>query len=265
MLVKWFSFGGMFKFLKTKLVEGERLGEPVMDEREISEEKEEYYERRAERVLDNLKRKYIDAFFVQGSNEGLEKIIELMPNQGEIGIGDSMTLHQIGFIDWLENQESYQIFNPQQWTQEGNFLYGDDERFEMMRKALVSDVFLSSVNAVTMDGKLVNVDGHGNRAAAMVFGPTKTILVAGVNKIVKDIDRAMERIKDKCAPLNAIRHFEKHNLGKLPCMVEGTCQDCQSSERICRKTVIVNGQSPDFFCGGEMGITVIIIGERLGI
>ncbi|KXB04535.1 hypothetical protein AKJ49_01995 [candidate division MSBL1 archaeon SCGC-AAA382A03] len=236
-----------------------------MDERELREEKKEYHRRRAEKVVENLKRKHIDAFFVQSSEDGLEKIIELIPDQGEVGIGDSMTLHQIEFIDWLEKQECYRVFNSHQWTQEGNPLHDDEERFKLMRKALVSDVFLSSVNAVTMDGKLVNVDGHGNRAAAMVYGPAKTILVAGVNKIVKDIDQAMKRIKDKCAPLNAIRHFKKHNLEKLPCIVEGTCQDCQSPERICRKTVIVNGQSPSFFCGEEKGITAIIIGEHLGI
>lgn len=235
-----------------------------MNEPEASEEREEYYKQRAEKVIDSLERKNIDAFFVQGSEDGLEKIIELLPSQGDVGVGDSMTLHQLGFIDWLEDQGRYRVFNPQQWDQEGDFLYDEDERFRLMRRALVSDVFLSSVNAVTMDGELVNVDGHGNRAAAMVFGPARVILVAGANKIVRDVNQAMERIKEKCAPLNAARHYKKHNLGKLPCIEMGTCQNCQSSFRICRKTVIVNGQSPDFFCGEEKGVTVVIVGESLG-
>ena len=107
----------------------------------------------------------------------------------------------------------------------------------MARETFSSDIFLVGTNAVTLDGKLVNTDAWGNRVLAIIFGPEKVIVVVGVNKIVKDIKEALERIKKITAPMNAKRHFLKHHrqeFGELPCVRTGDCVDCNHDWRICR-------------------------------
>lgn len=237
----------------------------MMDEKGIVEQENKYYRKRSEKIIKNLNEKYIDAYFAKDSQSALSTIIRIIPDEGKIGIGDSITLHQIGLISWLEDRSDYSVSNPMKWSENGESLYEDDERFELMREALVSDVFFSSLNAVTLSGKLINVDGHGNRVAGTLFGPRQIILVVGANKIVKGVQEGLNRIRDKCAPINATRHFEKHTLEKLPCVEEGTCTDCYRTNRICRKTVIIDGQSPDLFIGGEKGISLVLVGESLGI
>jgi hypothetical protein len=134
----------------------------------------------------------------------------------------------------------------------------------MQREAFSCDVFLAGTNAVTMDGKLVNTDGLGNRVSAMIFGPEKVILVVGANKIVKNLDEAMERIREVCAPMNARRHFLKHHsseFGDLPCVRTGKCIDCNHDWKICNYTVIIEGAM-----AREKGrINVVLVGEELGI
>jgi hypothetical protein len=129
---------------------------------------------------------------------------------------------------------------------------------------LLSEIFLTSTNAITLDGKLVNVDGAGNRVAAMIFGPKKVIVVAGVNKIVKDVDAALERIHNIATPINAIRHHLKHGdpeIADVPCVKIGKCVDCNHDWRACRYTVIIEGTMLP-----EKGrINVVLIGEELGI
>ena len=133
-----------------------------------------------------------------------------------------------------------------------------------MRKVLSSDVFLSGTNAVTLDGKVVNIDGGGNRVAPMIFGPKKVIIVIGANKIVKNVDEAINRIKEFCAPINALRHSIQHHdteFMDLPCVKTGVCADCRKPQRICNFTTIIEGESHR--SSGRMNI--IIIGEPLGI
>ena len=134
----------------------------------------------------------------------------------------------------------------------------------MEREAFSADIFLTSTNAITLDGRLVSIDGHGNRVSAMVFGPRKVIVVAGANKIVKDVDEALMRIHNFATPLNAMRHYLKHDMkegGELPCVKGGSCVDCFHSERPCRYTVIIEGSGimdPGRF-------EVVLVGEELGI
>ena len=119
-------------------------------------------------------------------------------------------------------------------------------------------------HAVTLDGRLVNVDGLGNRVAAMIFGPRKVVLIAGVNKIVKDVDEAMERIHQVAAPMNAKRHYLKHHfdeLGDLPCVKTGRCVDCTHDWKICCFTVVVEGTQ----LRDKGRINMILVGEELGI
>lgn len=128
-----------------------------------------------------------------------------------------------------------------------------DEKIDIMRKELVSDLFLCSSNAVTLNGELVNVDGAGNRVAAITFGPKKVIMVVGVNKIVKDEKAAFERIKNIAAPQN-----NKRLACSNPCTITGSCMDCDSKNRICRAYSVLK-KKPML-----SDISVIIIGEEMG-
>ena len=128
----------------------------------------------------------------------------------------------------------------------------------------MSDVFVIGTNAVTLDGKLVNIDGTGNRVAAMIFGPKKVIIVVGANKIVKDVGEAINRVREYCAPRNVIRHGTKHHRTEfmdLPCAKTGVCVDCNHPWRICLYTTIIEGAIE--WNRGRMN--VILVGEELGL
>ena len=127
------------------------------------------------------------------------------------------------------------------------------ERLRIRRAQLTCDVFMTGSNAVTMDGKLVNVDGTGNRVAAMIFGPEKVIVVAGINKIVRDLDAAEERIRSVAAPVNNSRIGLPN-----PCVKTGECMDCQGPTRICNVTTII-GKRPN-----TTEMHVVIVGEDMG-
>jgi hypothetical protein len=122
-----------------------------------------------------------------------------------------------------------------------------------MREELNSDVYLASSNAVTEDGRLINIDMTGNRVVAMIFGPPKVILVVGVNKIVKDVDEGIKRVKNVATPMNARR------LGlKVPCASTGVCTNCDAEDRLCRVTTIIEKRP------SRSDISVILVGEELG-
>jgi hypothetical protein len=147
---------------------------------------------------------------------------------------------------------------------EKGFFPGVERRRQLQREALLSDVFLTSTNAITLDGRLVNIDGTGNRVAAMVFGPKKVIVVAGKNKIVKNVEEGLSQIHGVCTPMNIIRHRLKHGSGgpdEVPCVKTGKCADCYHEWRICRYTVIIEGQMPD----DKDRIKVVLVGEPMGI
>ncbi len=130
-----------------------------------------------------------------------------------------------------------------------------EEIWEMRREGLFADIYISSSNAVTMDGKIVNMDGIGNRVAAMIFGPGKVILLVGMNKIVKTVEDAVARIKNYVAPQNAIRV----NID-TPCSKKGFCQEphCMPPHRICSQLVILESSMlPD-------RIKLFLVGEKLG-
>ena len=158
--------------------------------------------------------------------------------------GDSVTLEQIGVIEELRKRKQYKFINPMARTAEGLFVVDEETRMRQQREAFFADIFLTGTHAVTLDGKLDNIDGFGNRVAAMIFGPEKVIVVTGANKIVKDVNEAIERVRQIAAPLNAQRHYMKHQwpaLGDLPCVRTGICVDCNHEWRICHITVIIEG------------------------
>lgn len=208
-------------------------------------------EKKIKRTINNLQKNLFEAIYLENGKQAFEHIMKMIPKDACIGMGDSYTLHEIGIIKELLTG-GYQLLNP--W-QKG---ISRAESLDLRRKALTSDIFLTSTNAITMDGKLVSIDGLGNRVAGMIFGPLKVVVVAGVNKIVANVDDAIARIKNISAPVNAYKHDHKPPL-RSPCADTGFCSECRPPQRICCKTVIIEACTRD-----EGRMTVIIVGEELG-
>jgi L-lactate utilization protein LutB len=198
------------------------------------------------KAAEALAKNNFKASYVKTRKEAIDKALELIPADASVGIAGSVTSVELGLPALLEGR--------------GNTLYNHgkpglspEESLAIRRKQLTSDVFLTSTNAITLDGKLVNVDGSGNRVAAMIFGPKKVVVIAGVNKIVRDVAEAERRIELYAAPMNNKRLNKPH-----PCTTTGVCMDCQSPGRICNVTTILRKAMP------ATEQHVIIVGEELG-
>jgi hypothetical protein len=202
---------------------------------------------RVERTLAALRRNNFQAQWVEGAVEAREVLFGMIPQGATVGIGGSMSLSQIGFFEEAQKR-GLKLLNP--------FLPGmaAEEALKIRREIMLADVFVSGCNAITEDGKLVNIDGTGNRVAAMIFGPKKVIVLCGINKIVKDLAEAQRRAQEWAAPLNARR------LGiKTPCAETGQCTDCDSPQRICNiYTVLAKRPIRTEF-------EIILVGESLGL
>lgn len=201
---------------------------------------------KVERTMKNLKKNNMEAFFVNDKAEALELIKTLVNKNDVVSVGGSMTLFETGVIDLLRNGD----YNFLDRYKEG--LTKDDIK-EIYRKTFSADVFFASTNAITEEGTLFNIDGTGNRVAAMIYGPDKVIIVASINKIVATEQDAINRARNIAAPINA------HRLDrKTPCVKTGCCEDCSSPERICANYVSLKKQiNPD-------RIKVIIIDKEFG-
>jgi hypothetical protein len=206
-----------------------------------------FREKQVERTINALKKNKFEALFVSNSKAALEEAMKRIPDGTTVGVGGSVTLAQVGLLDALKNRKIHLIWPFQQAR-------SDEERLELVRRSFSSDIFLSSTNAVTEDGKLFNVDASGNRVGAMLIGPKKTIIICGVNKIVKDLEAAEKRVREWTAPQNAKRLNRK-----TPCVETGVCADCSSPDRICNIYVTL-AKRP-----ARMEVVIILIGENLGI
>lgn len=205
-----------------------------------------------DKTLKALRKNRFDALYARSREEALQIILQRVPSHATVGVGDSLTLKQIGVLEELERR-GFTLF----WPFGKNV--AKEERRDVARKALLADVFLSGSNALTMDGKIVNIDATGNRVAGMIFGPKKAIVVVGINKIAKNVEEALERIRKVAAPLNARRIREERDWELLPCVEAGECVDCNAENRICNITAIVEKKPR------AIDLTIIIVGEKLGI
>jgi len=199
-----------------------------------------------EKVVKALEKNNFQAHYVANRAAATEKVFSLIPAGCTIGVGGSWTLKELNIPEQLE-KKGHEVFDH---NKPGLTM---DESMALRRKELSCDVFITGTNAVTLDGQLVNTDGSGNRVAAMSFGPKKVVVVVGVNKIVSDLDAAMERIELFAAPINNKR-LDRPN----PCTVTGVCMDCQGPARICNITTILHKKPP------TMEFHVVIVGEELG-
>ncbi len=199
-----------------------------------------------QQTAEALTKNHFSASYVKTVTEAKEKILALIADSDTVGIGGSWTVQEIGLLEDLA-QRGNTVFN------HGVSGLTPEESLAIRRKELTADVFLTGTNAVTLDGQLVNVDGSGNRVAAMIFGPKKVIVVVGVNKIVHDVHEGYRRIQMEAAPINNKR-LNRPN----PCTVSGICMDCQGPTRICNVTTIIKKALP------QTPTHVIIVGENLG-
>lgn len=187
-------------------------------------------EKKIERTISKLEKNNIKGYYVKNNDELID-IIKSISKEGEmVSLGGSMTLFETKVIDFLRSGRY-------------NFLdrYKEDltpaDIKEIYRKSFYADTYFASANAVTEEGEIYNVDGNGNRVAAMLYGPDKVILIVGVNKIVKDLDEAIRRNKEICAPANARRLNTA-----TPCAKVGYCMNCSSEDRICCEYTVIKRQ-----------------------
>jgi len=207
---------------------------------------EQRYSKLGPKVVKALKARSFDAYYFDDEAEAVEKLFSLIPKEHIVSWGGSKTLVDLGIQERLE-KEGYSVLDRDKAS-------SPEERGEIMRRALTCGTFLSGTNALSEDGQLVNIDGNGNRVAAMIYGPKQVIVVAGMNKVAKTYEDALVRARTVAAPLNAQRF---PNL-KTPCNENGTCANCQSADTICSFIVTTRVSK-----GGR--IKVILIGKDLGL
>lgn len=201
----------------------------------------------AEKLVGNLKQRHYEAFFCPTAQEAVEKITGMIPEGSSVTWGGSMTIRDMGLTKALHNKEGLDI-----WDRD--LASSREEAQEIYRRAFYADYYLSSVNAISEDGEIVNIDGNGNRVAAITFGPKRVILVVGINKVAQNLDAAISRARSLAAPVNMMR-FANLN---TPCKNDGTCHDCKSPDSICNYIQIMRNSHP---VGRHI---VVIVGEELG-
>lgn len=192
-----------------------------------------------------LDKKGYDSHYAENLEEAKKLVLEMIPENASVAVGGSETLAEMGFIDIFRNGK-YKFFDR----------YQDipfSETVEIYRQSLLADFLVTSTNAVTRNGELVNIDSSGNRVAGMIFGPKRVIVVTGTNKVVDTLDEAMKRLRD-IAPMNAMR-----NGHKTPCNETGRCMDCDIQASVCNFMGIINNGRKF-----EGRITVIMVAEEAG-
>jgi hypothetical protein len=205
-----------------------------------------YHQARMKTVAAGLERRNTEVIQVPDGAAACAKSLEMIPQGATVGLGGSLTVQQIGLLKALRSGQ-YNLYD--QYAKG----LSPEESIQMRRKGLTADVFVTGTNAVTLDGRLVNLDGAGNRVAALTFGPQRVIVVIGRNKIVADVDQALDRIWNLAAPLNAARLNRK-----TPCTQTAQCEDCASPDRICNHLLITERQMKP----GRLA--VILVDEDLG-
>lgn len=186
--------------------------------------------KKIERTIKSLEKNNMKGYFVNNKEE-LITILNKITNEGElVACGGSQTLKEVGVLDYLRSKRFNFLdrYNPHLTPMDIKEIY---------RKSFYADTYFTSTNAITENGELYNVDGNGNRVAAMLYGPDKVIVVAGVNKIVRDVSEAVKRNEELCAPANANRLSTK-----TPCTTTGKCMNCNSSDRICCEYTLIKKQ-----------------------
>lgn len=198
------------------------------------------------KVVNALKKRHFEAYYFSTKEEAVEKILDMIPTSDIISWGGTMTVDQLELKQKLVKKGCSVI--------DRDTASSPAEKQDLMRKALTCDNFLMSSNAITEDGELFNIDGVGNRVAALCYGPKNVFVIAGMNKIVKDMPAAYSRVRNYAAPANT----QRFSLD-IPCIKTGACENCISSQSCCCQFVETR------ICRPEGRIKVFLIGEDLGL
>ena len=189
-----------------------------------------HIDEKVNKTISSLSKNRIEALYFSSKEALVSCLKERLTSGMTIGVGDSTTLEELGIYSLLRNSDV-------------NFLdkykknISREEKRDLYIKNFDADLFLSGINALSTDGKIYNLDGNGSRVAPIIYGPSKVILICGVNKIVISEDEAFRRIKNVAAPIDAKR------LGKItPCVRSGKCMDCKAEDKICNYFTIIQGQ-----------------------
>lgn len=191
-----------------------------------------------------LEKNGIKAVYFDDSGSAVNYLLDGISKEAKVGIGGSMTVKSLEIPEMLKNRGNKVFFHWLESTPEGM----DEAR----KNAAQADIYITSTNALTEAGQLVNTDLIGNRVTAMVYGPKKVFVLCGINKLTTNLDEAMQRIKD-----NAYKNARRLKLS-TPCAVTGKCSDCSSPQRMCSVTTIINKKP------GKTDLEVILVGQELG-
>lgn len=202
-------------------------------------------EKAAGKVIKNLARRNIEAFYCPTAREAVEKLLEMIPQGSSVTWGGSMSIRDIGIPAALADAGKYEVYDRDKAPDRA-------AATEIYLKAFSCDYYLSSANAITEDGVIVNIDGTGNRVAAITFGPRNVIFVIGMNKLTQNVDAALARARSLAAPVNTAR-FDI----QTPCKLDGVCHNCLSDDCICNYIHYLR-HSPK----GKH--KVILVGESIG-
>ena len=193
-------------------------------------------------VIKGLESRNMSGYYASDKDEALKIALNLIGEGSTVTMGGAMSAHEIGLVDALK-KGNYNFIDRDQET---------DKRAAMLA-AYDADVFLSSANAITNDGVMVNIDGNSNRVSAIAQGPKKVVFIVGMNKVCDDIDGAMKRARNVAAPINA----QRFNLD-TPCAKTGACFNCKSPDTICCQFLITR------YSRHEGRIHVILVNDNLG-
>ena len=211
----------------------------------MASSKELYYENRGKLLVKNLKSRHFDAYYCANKEEALNKALELIPEGASVGWGGSVSCAEIGLLNVLRSGNYKAIDRESVQTPE--------EKEQLAKEVLLADYFLTSANAMSLDGQMVNIDGTGNRVAAIIYGPKNVLVVVGMNKVCDTLDDAIKRARTVASPMNMQRFIKD-----TPCAVTGICGDCKSEGCICNQIVITR------HCRPTGRIQYIVVGEDLG-
>ena len=203
-------------------------------------------EMKINRTIEALKKNNMNGYYAKSRDEVIELIKDIVKEGSKVAVGGSETLSELGILEHLRSGR-YDFLDR---YKEG---LTREEVTNIFKQSFLADAYLSSCNAITENGELYNVDGNGNRVAAMLYGPDKVIVICGINKIVKDVDEAIKRNREISAPMNAKRLNKK-----TPCTKVGYCMNCNSPERICNEYTLIKKQR------SSERMHVIFLNENLG-
>lgn len=208
--------------------------------------KQQHYETLANTIIKNLNKRRMEACYCATIEDAEKKAFSYLNDGCTVSFGGSMTLEETGMLTALRHDPNITLIDRATAT-------SPEEMKKMYHSALSADFYFMSTNAITVDGELVNIDGTGNRVAALIYGPENVIIMAGINKVAANVEEALSRIHNTATPMNCHR-LDK----KTPCSTTGVCSDCLSPDCICNQVVVTRRS------GIENRIKVILIGEELG-